>query len=648
MSVGSTAPETSPAEAEVGASAPASRPSPLDTETLGDRPADARRVLLVEPDAGARSLLQFGLLREGFQVAALPSAEEAEHYLAEGLVIPGVVVAEVGLSGADGISLCQRLRAHPRLRDVPVLLLAAHPSAGDLERAGRAGADDYLPKPLFLSDLATLVRLRSGHAARDATLESHTDVLPLAAALRALLAGTSSGRLFLETRGQLLFRKGEVVSVRFEEVDGERGLTRMLALGRGTYRVHLGPVLARGELSTGMRELCGRLGSELAVWERLVAVSVPLEAVLQPDFEVLRAALPTLPREAETLLRLFDGTRTLRDVILASPLSEVAALRAASRLYATGVLLPEVLAREEGRAPYLPGAWEALEQAPADEAASLEQPLAAAAPLRLEPAPVPTPPASRALRPPSAPAESPALYSKEESPLEAAARTLARVYQPKPPGAAAHPEEPWADDVLAAGSRRRSAQLAGLALGLALLAIAVASFASWRLRHPAPSPLSAAPPPSAEAPTPSAPPPLASAGSTDALPTDKPQDSPPAPLPPGGHTLAEGIALYRAALPSAAVRVLDEVVQSTPDVAVAWLYLALARFDAGDVRGAEGAAMKAAALDPKEARAHLLLAGIHLGRGERAKANAELGRVLALEPEGPEADDARRLLRDSR
>ncbi len=270
-------------------------------------------MLVVEPDAGARSLLHLGLMREGFQAAALPSAEEAERHLAEGLVVPGVVVAEVGLAGADGISLCQRLRAHPRLRDVPVLLLAARPTAADQERAGRAGADDYLAKPLFVQDLATLVRLRAGHAARDETLESHTDVLPLAAALRALLAGSSSGRLFLESHGQLLFRRGEVVSVRFEDVDGERGLTRMLALGRGTYRVHLGPVLARGELSTGLRELCGRLGAELILWERLVAVSVPLEAVLQPDFEVLRASLPGLPREAEMLLRLFDGTRTLRD-----------------------------------------------------------------------------------------------------------------------------------------------------------------------------------------------------------------------------------------------------------------------------------------------------------------------------------------------
>ena len=654
MSVGSTAPEQSPLEAEASESAPAARPSPLDTETLGDRPADARRVLLVEPDAGARSLLQLGLVREGFQVAALPSAEEAERHLAEGLVVPGLVVAEVGLSGADGIALCQRLRAHPRLRDVPVLLLAARPSAGDLERAGRAGADDYLPKPLFLSDLATLVRLRSGHAARDATLESHTDVLPLVSALRALLAGSSSGRLLLESHGQLLFRRGEVVSVRFEEVDGERGLTRMLALGRGSYRVHLGPVLARGELSTGLRELCGRLGAELAVWERLVAVSVPLAAVLQPDFESLRAALPTLPREAESLLRLFDGTRTLRDVILASPLSEVAALRAASRLYASGVLLPEVLAREAGRAPYLPGAWEALEQAPAAEAAQVEEPLQP--PLATAPPPgaVRTPPQSRAFKPPSAPAETPELYTPEESPLEAAARTLARVYQPKPGGAVAYAEEPWADDVLAAGLRRRSARLTGFAVGVAVLAVLGAVVGSWLVRRPAPpipeGPLVAAEKANAPPSLPTSAPGAAASAGEEGNATQGAASAPSLATPsmPSGHTLAEGIALYRAALPSAAVRVLDEVVQASPELAVAWLYLALARFDAGDVRGAEGAAMKAVALDPKEPRAHLLLAGIHLGRGERAKANAELSRVLALEPEGPEADDARRLLRDVR
>jgi len=654
MSVGSTAPELERAPAPAGSAAPAARPSPLDQETFGERPLDARRVLVVEPDAGPRGLLQLGLIREGFQVAALASAEEAERQLAEGLVLPGLVVAEVGLGGADGIALCQRLRAHPRLRDVPVLLLAAHPTPGEMEAAGRAGADDYLPKPLFVADLVSLVRLRAGRPARDATLESSTDVLPLASVLRALLTGSSSGRLLLEPGGQLLFRRGEVVSVRFEGVEGERGLTRMLCLGRGSYRIHLGPVLARGEVSIGVRDLCGRLGSELLLWERLVAVSVPLDAVLQPDFEALRTELPALPREAEALLRLFDGKRTVREVILASALSETATLKTASRLYALGILLPEVLARAALRAPYLPTGWESLVQAPAAEAAWMRElrppePSAPEAEGEVE-APVQAP---RTFKPPSAPAEPPELHQPEASPLEAAALTLARVYQPSQPESEAVPEDAWDDDLFQAGLRRRRRWL--LAVGLvAAVALVVGSLLAFRGGGtPAPAPAAGeaqaagepeprAPEPSTPASVPAEPRPPEPGPTASAPPEAAPGGAEPSA--PAGHTLAEGIALYRAALPSAAVRVLDEVVQQTPDAPLAWLYLALARFDAGDVRGAEGAAMKAVALDPKEPRVHLLLAGIHLGRGERARANAELQRVLALEPEGPEADDARRLL----
>jgi len=653
MSVGSTAPELGPASAPAGAAAPAPSGRPVaDWEALGERPIDARRVLIVEPDAGPRGLLQLGLIRDGFHVAALASAEEAERHLAEGLVLPGLVVAEVGLAGADGIALCQRLRAHPRLRDVPVLLLAAHPSAGEMEAAGRAGADDYLPKPLFVADLVSLVRLRAGRPARDATLESSTDVLPLAAALRALLTGSSSGRLLLDPGGQLLFRRGEVVSVRFEGVEGEQGLTRMLCLGRGPYRIHLGPVLARGEVSVGVRELCGRLGSELLLWERLVAVSVPVEAVLQPDFESLRTALPALPREAEALLRLFDGKRTVREVILASPLTEVATLSTASRLYALGVLLPEVVARSERRAPHLPTGWEGLEQAPASEAAALHPPEPVAAlPEEVEGAgDESTAPARRAFKPPSAPAAAPELHQPEESPLEAAARTLARVYQPTPPEAEAVSEDVWEDDITGAGlGRTTSRRRLFLALAGAVVLGVVALLVLWGGSAPPAAPATGEASPAAgepaEPPVETAPPKLVVPA--PAAPAEPPASPPAAsrePAPAAGHTLAEGIALYRAALPSAAVRVLDEVVQQTPDSAVAWLYLALARFDAGDVRGAEGAAMKAVALDPKEPRTHLLLAGIHLGRGERAKASSELQRVLALEPEGPEADDARRLL----
>ncbi|MGZ6080789.1 MAG: hypothetical protein ACXWK4_08255, partial [Myxococcaceae bacterium] len=60
--MGSTAPERGGADtAEAEVSAAVARPSLLDSETLSDRPVDARRVLVVEPDPGTRSLIAYGL-----------------------------------------------------------------------------------------------------------------------------------------------------------------------------------------------------------------------------------------------------------------------------------------------------------------------------------------------------------------------------------------------------------------------------------------------------------------------------------------------------------------------------------------------------------------------------------------------------------
>jgi hypothetical protein len=68
------------------------------------------------------------------------------------------------------------------------------------------------------------------------------------------------------------------------------------------------------------------------------------------------------------------------------------------------------------------------------------------------------------------------------------------------------------------------------------------------------------------------------------------------------------------------------------------------RIDAHDEAGAEEAAMRAAAIDPSDARAYLLLGRIALRLGNAQRARSELERVLSLEPSGTRADEARALL----
>src|SRR5215472_2740071 len=127
---------------------------------LGRGPApDARRVLVVEPQASTRGLLQFGLVRAGFQVSSVRTAEEAERVLEQGPT-PGLVVSETRLPGLDGVTFCARLR-RSAAAEVPVLLLTAQPSESLIGQALSAGADDVLGKPLVGGDLVSLARLEA-------------------------------------------------------------------------------------------------------------------------------------------------------------------------------------------------------------------------------------------------------------------------------------------------------------------------------------------------------------------------------------------------------------------------------------------------------------------------------------------------------
>jgi two-component system chemotaxis sensor kinase CheA len=71
------------------------------------------------------------------------------------------VVSDVQMPVLDGFTLCERLRADARFRDVPVVLVTALGSRSDRERGVAVGADAYIVKGEFDQEtlLATLRRL---------------------------------------------------------------------------------------------------------------------------------------------------------------------------------------------------------------------------------------------------------------------------------------------------------------------------------------------------------------------------------------------------------------------------------------------------------------------------------------------------------
>lgn len=107
-------------------------------------PAGDRRVLIVDDDAPLRNRLARALEQRGFDVAAAAS-------VAEGIELasaspPGYAVVDLRLDDGNGLEVVQVLRsARP---DIRIVILTGYGNIATAVRAIKAGAVDYLTKPV--------------------------------------------------------------------------------------------------------------------------------------------------------------------------------------------------------------------------------------------------------------------------------------------------------------------------------------------------------------------------------------------------------------------------------------------------------------------------------------------------------------------
>ena len=309
------------------------------------------RVLLVDPDAGAQAVLAAGLAQAGFEVLKVGSVHAALDALSQDGKLPHLVVSEVELPDGDGFSLCGQVRADARTAHLPVVLLARRREAFHRDLAGGVGSDDYLPQPVLVQDVVALARLKAGRRTGDAVFECHTARLPLAHAARALLAGGRSGRVVLANGERwFAFRHGLVVDAVFHGKRGSLAFRRMLCFGSGAYAVKLGPELHKSSFTMSRAHLCQTLLPGLERFDALRARGLPLASRLTVDFVRLAEVMATLPEDVGEVVRLFDGRRTLRAMLLECPYPEAVAYETATRLFALGVLVPACIVEERERA----------------------------------------------------------------------------------------------------------------------------------------------------------------------------------------------------------------------------------------------------------------------------------------------------------
>ena len=134
------------------------RQSMLKTVRSRDRALEGRRILLVDDDMRNIFALTGALEQKGALIEVGRNGFEAISKLEKTPDID-LILMDIMMPGMDGLEATRRIRADSRFQKTPIIAVTAKAMKDDQEQCLKAGASDYLAKPIDIDRLYSLLRV---------------------------------------------------------------------------------------------------------------------------------------------------------------------------------------------------------------------------------------------------------------------------------------------------------------------------------------------------------------------------------------------------------------------------------------------------------------------------------------------------------
>lgn len=95
-----------------------------------------------------------------FKTRKASSGQKALDAIAEDM--PDLVLLDLMMPGIDGFEVLARLRSNEQTKKLPVVILSALNSDNDIVKGFKAGADDFVTKPILMDRLIKCVETQIG------------------------------------------------------------------------------------------------------------------------------------------------------------------------------------------------------------------------------------------------------------------------------------------------------------------------------------------------------------------------------------------------------------------------------------------------------------------------------------------------------
>lgn len=176
-------------------------------------------ILLVEDEPAILELLEFTLAPKGYKLQRALDGAQARALIQASL--PDLVILDWMMPGESGVQLARSLRADPRTKALPVIMLTAKADEADKVDGLDAGADDYMTKPFspreLVSRVNALLRRRAPEHAGEPIIAGPLTIDPSRHEVRAdgqlLAIGSTEFKLlrFLAAHPERVFSRAQLL-----------------------------------------------------------------------------------------------------------------------------------------------------------------------------------------------------------------------------------------------------------------------------------------------------------------------------------------------------------------------------------------------------------------------------------------------------
>jgi CheY-like chemotaxis protein len=327
-----------------------------DIELLKGDALAKQQLLLVDADPRSVRVLEVSLKKAGYSVTTAKDGQDALGKIE--LSTPDLILSDTRLPNVDGYAFVKRLKERQEWTGIPVVFLTSQKSIEDKIRGLELGVEDYLTKPIFVRELIARVNLLLAKRTQEgiATRQSQTgrtrfqgsiQDMAVVDLLQTFEVSRKSGIVHVRNNShnaKILFREGKVIDAQLGALRGEEAVYRTLIWNDGSFEVEFTAVRGDDVIEVSTQGLLMEGMRRVDEWGRLLEQLPPLSTVFEVDHAQLLERLNEIPDELNGILKLFDGKRTLLDVVDGSPFEDLSTLSTITKLYFEGLLLP----RDEG------------------------------------------------------------------------------------------------------------------------------------------------------------------------------------------------------------------------------------------------------------------------------------------------------------